>query len=63
MSSACLALAQADPAAPQVAPAKSDAQISFGRLKNPAGAWSGTVTTDPQNPDIDGPIQVTMRVA
>ena len=44
-------------------PAKSDAQISFGALKSLAGAWTGQVRTDPPNPDIDGPIQVTMRVA
>ena len=44
-------------------PAKSDVQISFGALKSLAGTWTGPVTTDPPNPDIDGPIQVTMRVA
>ncbi len=27
------------------------------------GTWTGSVTTDPPNPDIAGPIQVTMRVA
>jgi len=42
---------------------KSDAQISFGALKSLAGTWTGPVTTDPPNPDLDGPIQVTMRVA
>ena len=44
-------------------PAKSDVQISFGALKSLAGTWTGPVTTDPPNPDLDGPIQVTMRVA
>jgi hypothetical protein len=44
-------------------PTKSDAQISFGALKGLAGTWTGPVTTDPQNPDLNGPIQVTMRVA
>ncbi len=44
-------------------PAKSDAQVSFGALKSLAGTWTGPVTTDPPNPEIDGPIQVTMRVA
>jgi hypothetical protein len=44
-------------------PAKSDVQISFGALKGLAGTWTGRVTTEPPNPDIDGPIQVTMRVA
>ena len=41
----------------------SDAQISFDVLKGLAGTWTGRVTTDPRNPDIDGAIQVTMRVA
>jgi len=36
-------------------PAKSDAQSSFGVLKGLAGTWTGAVTTDPHNPDIDGP--------
>lgn len=44
-------------------PAKSDAQMSFGALKGLAGRWAGAVTTDPHNPDIEGPIQVTMSVA
>ena len=44
-------------------PAKSDVQISFGALKSLAGTWTGAVSTDPPNPDINGPIQVTMRVA
>lgn len=41
----------------------SDAQMSFGALKRLAGTWTGRVTTDPRNPEIDGAIQVTMRVA
>ncbi|MGA8027665.1 MAG: hypothetical protein WB992_11010 [Bryobacteraceae bacterium] len=44
-------------------PAKADGQVSFNALKSLAGTWTGRVTTDPPNPDIDGPIQVTMRVA
>src|SRR5262249_3860175 len=44
-------------------PAKGDAQASFGVLKGLAGSWTGSVTTDPHNPDIEGHIQVTMRVA
>jgi hypothetical protein len=36
---------------------------SFDSLKSLAGTWTGTVTTDPHNPDIEGSIQVTMRVA
>lgn len=44
-------------------PATSEAQNSFAALKGLAGTWTGRVTTDPPNPDIEGPIQVTMRVA
>jgi hypothetical protein len=44
-------------------PAKHDAQSPFGVLKGLAGTWTGSVTTDPHSPDIEGPIQVTMRVA
>jgi len=40
-----------------------DAQATFDVLKGLAGQWTGTVTTDPHNPDIEGAIQVTMRVA
>jgi hypothetical protein len=32
-------------------------------LKCLAGAWSGRVTTEPPNREIEGPIHVTMRVA
>src|SRR5215469_4663311 len=42
--------------------AKSDAQMSFDALKGLAGTWTGPVTTDPPNPEINGTIQVTMRV-
>src|SRR6476646_5734383 len=50
---------------PRQAPAagKSDAQVSFGVLKSLAGTWSGSVKTDPPNPELDGSIQVTVRVA
>lgn len=44
-------------------PAKSDAQTSFAGPKSLAGSWSGTVTTEPSNPDLNGPIQVTIRAA
>jgi hypothetical protein len=44
-------------------PAESDAQLSFRALKDLAGTWTGRVSTDPPNPEIDGPIQATMRVA
>jgi hypothetical protein len=41
----------------------SDAQLSFSALKRLAGTWTGQVATDPRNPEIDGGIQVTIRVA
>lgn len=44
-------------------PVKSAAQVSFSALKNLAGTWTGQVTTDPPNPELEGAIQVTMRVA
>jgi hypothetical protein len=47
----------------EAVPAKSSAQVSFGVLNALAGTWTGTVATDPPNPEIDGPIQVTMRMA
>jgi hypothetical protein len=34
---------------------KSDAESSFGVLKSLTGRWSGSVATDPPNPDLDGP--------
>jgi hypothetical protein len=57
-----LTFAQSPPPAQQPTP-KSDAQISFAALKTLAGTWTGRVTTDPANPDIEGPIQATLRVA
>jgi hypothetical protein len=57
------AFAQNASAGPKALPAHADAQLSFGDLKVLAGTWTGQVTTDPPNPDINGPIQVTMRVA
>src|SRR5262249_61231810 len=56
-------LAQAPSPGQETISAKSDAQISFDVLKSLAGTWTGPVTTDPPNPGIDGPIQVTIRVA
>ncbi|MFZ0632475.1 MAG: hypothetical protein WA399_07760 [Acidobacteriaceae bacterium] len=44
-------------------PANSITEIAFGKLKGLSGTWTGQVTTDPPNPEINGPIQVTMRVA
>ena len=57
------ALAQKPSSPQEPIPAKSDAQISFGVLKGLAGTWTGAVTTVPPNPDLEGPIQVTMSVA
>jgi len=57
------AFAQNSSQGPKTTPAKSDGQTSFDDLKGLAGTWAGRVTTDPPNPDIEGPIQVTMRVA
>jgi hypothetical protein len=56
------ALAQNSPAGHDTT-ATSRARTSFTQLKGLAGTWNGTVKTDPANPDLDGPIQVTMRVA
>jgi hypothetical protein len=44
-------------------PSKHQAPTPFDVLKGLVGAWTGTVITDPHNPDIEGHIQVTMRVA
>lgn len=41
----------------------SNAAMSFRVLKTLEGTWNGQVTTDPANPDINGPIKVTMHVA
>lgn len=63
-------LAQCRPAVAQDAslgrdtiPASREARTSFEALKGLAGTWAGSVTTNPHNPDLEGPIQVTMRVA
>ncbi len=57
------AFAQAPSQGLDTTAAKSDAAMSFRVLKSLGGTWNGRVTTDPANPDIDGPIQVTIRVA
>lgn len=57
------AFAQNASAGPEALPAHADAQLSLGPLKGLAGTWTGQVTTDPPDPDINGAIQVTMRVA
>src|SRR5262245_33301891 len=58
-----LALAEDSSSRRDSIPAKGDAGSWFGALKGLAGTWTGSVTTDPHDPDIEGPIQVTMRVA
>ena len=59
-----LALAQDSSRGQEANPATtSDAQLSFDALKRLAGRRTGRVTTDPRNPELDGAIQVTMRVA
>src|SRR5580658_3741352 len=40
-----------------------NARILFNALKALEGTWKGQVTTEPSNPDINGPIQVKMYVA
>jgi len=47
----------------EAAAAKPDALASFAMLKSLAGTWTGLVTTDPPNPEINGSIHVSMRVA
>jgi hypothetical protein len=58
-----LASAQAPSPGQDSKSAESASQVSFDVLKRLAGSWTGTVRTVPPNPEIDGPIQVTMRVA
>ena len=44
-------------------PVPSDAQKSFGQLKNLAGSWQGPVTVVPPMADADDkPVEVTLRV-
>lgn len=57
------AFAQNSPPGGDTTPATTRARVSFEALKGLAGTWTGNVRTDPANPDLDGPIQVTMRVA
>jgi hypothetical protein len=59
----CASFAQSHSAGREALLANSDAKISFGALMGLAGTWTGRVTTEPPNPEINGPIQVTMRVA
>ena len=41
---------------------KSDAQISFDRLKTLRGSWKGALTVDPPQPGMSGPGWITFRV-
>ena len=50
------------PARPALAQGQG-AAASFDALKRLAGNWTGSVTTEPHNQDLEGAIQVTVRVA
>jgi len=55
--------AQAQTSPTTTVPVKSEAQASFGSLRNLAGSWAGQVTVDPPMAGANGPIQVTIRPA
>ena len=55
-----LACAQNASPVPRASAPTSDAGVAFDALKGLSGAWSGRVTTEPPNPEIEGPIHVTM---
>jgi hypothetical protein len=57
------ALAQVPSAGEDTISANHGAQASFAVLKTLAGNWTGSVITDPHNPDIEGAIRVALRVA
>ena len=44
-------------------PPECASQVTLATLKRLVGTWTGAVTTDPPNPEIQGPIRVTMHVA
>jgi len=49
--------------APIIAVAQPDAKASFDSLKNLAGSWEGTITTQPLTPEVQGKhVQVSLRV-
>src|SRR5271156_6214972 len=51
------------PMTPTADAQKSEAQVSFDKLKTLAGSWEGRVTTFPSQTDIEGKtIQATLRV-
>jgi len=65
-----LALSMSIPAFTQVSSKNRDStakisssEVSFQVLKTLEGTWNGQVTTEPANPEINGPIQVKMYVA
>ena len=58
-----VAFAQSDAQKPSAAPAPSDAQKAFEKLKTVAGSWVGQLTTFPQEPTVDGKFaQFSLRV-
>jgi len=63
LASSRLGYAQTASPVPRASASTSDALVAFDALKGLSGAWSGRVTTEPRNPEIEGPIEVTMRVA
>jgi hypothetical protein len=60
---ATMALAQHEMQTSATQSAQPDAQKSFMELKSLAGAWKGSVTIDPPQPDMNGgAIAVSLRV-
>ena len=64
MSLATVATAQTEANRPADKPVPTEAQKSFGLLKNLAGTWQASVTTDPPLPNMGNgtSTQVTIRV-
>lgn len=62
---ATVALAQTDAQKSSLGLGQSDAQKSFTELKTLAGAWQGSATTDPKQPEMgdNARMEVTLRVA
>jgi hypothetical protein len=60
---ASVAVAPSGAQKPVEKPVLSEAQESFTRLKTLEGAWDGTMTTDPREPEVEGKlVQVSFRV-
>ena len=56
-------LAQSDAMSTMKAPAQTDAQKSFDKMKTLAGTWEGRVNAVPPQPDIDNKlVHATLRV-